>query len=253
MMRIPIWLWPNILAFDAVAVAIVWQRALAHIYHPIDWDITLVLAFTVWGVYLGDRWLDSRKPTSQQAERHRIPARHPIFFVATATVALLSAVITAWVRLEHYILFKGIVIGSFTVAYFIIVHFSPYLKHLKGLKELLVGVVFTMGIALPFLHEHHVIPAIIGLSGLLLWNCILISIWEHDPHSPSLFSTMSFIASLAIVIGIVTSPIAPALILSLILLLTLHLLRHRLGKSALRVLADLVLLTPILFLGPTIT
>lgn len=248
MTRPPLWLWPNILAFDAVAVAIVWQRYFAHIYYPISGEITLVLALTVWGVYLGDRWLDSRKPTTQQAERHRVPARYPMLFLGTATVSLLSAAIFSWFRLDHHILFKGVVIGSLTAAYFGLVHFSPWLKHLKGLKELLVGVVFAMGVALPFLHEYHIIPAIAGLSGLLLWNCLLISIWERDPGSPTFVSAMSLIATLATGVGIVASPIAWPLATSLGLLLLLHCVHQRFSASALRVLADLLLLTPLLFL-----
>src|SRR5947208_1712495 len=61
----PWWLWPNLLALDAPAVAVTWQLFLAA-KAPVAVPLaaSVVLALVVWGVYLTDRAVDAATGTT---------------------------------------------------------------------------------------------------------------------------------------------------------------------------------------------
>ena len=73
------WQWPNILAFDASAIALAWLWIFAA-----EQCVTLpagayaVLALSVWLTYLSDRLLDAgQRPASDLlSQRHRFAKRH---------------------------------------------------------------------------------------------------------------------------------------------------------------------------------
>ena len=70
---IPWWLWPNVLAFDAPLVGVVWQRFLGSVFDvAIPLSASVVLALVIWAVYLSDRWLDAGpRKLPESGDRHR--------------------------------------------------------------------------------------------------------------------------------------------------------------------------------------
>ena len=65
----PLWLWPNLLSLDAPLVALVWQDFAAHSFgHPLRLPARIVLALTVWAIYVVDRLLDEESATLGELE-----------------------------------------------------------------------------------------------------------------------------------------------------------------------------------------
>jgi hypothetical protein len=103
-------------------------------------------------------------------------------------------------------------------------------------------------VAVPLVAEAHDfpawLPAVVGF-GVVCWlNCRVIDRWEgdvsgDDTREPSLGITTFVFASL------VARPVAFALAMAAALLLVVHLAQPRVGPRVARVLADLVLLTPL--------
>lgn len=159
------------------------------------------------------------------------------------------------------------VLALAALAYFSGVHSRPNLpawaRRLFS-KELLVGVLFAAGCALPALSRidlfsaslipHIPICAVVLLFASLAWlNCHAIDCWEsNSPSRVALFAVTLGVAG--ILLAAVSAPIQlrpagliAACALSALLIALLDHLRTRLTPLALRAAADLVLLTPLLF------
>jgi len=245
---IPWWLWPNVLALDAPAVAVVWQRFLGWAFScPVPAAASVVLGLTVWGIYLADRWWDARSGLFHQP-RHTFAAAHSGLIVISVA-ALVAAAAFTFTLPPTYLLVGGAV-AVLVAAYFGLVHLlKPNAITARGGKEMLVGLLFAAGVAVPLVAADHDairwIPAVAGF-GVICWlNCRVIDRWEgevagDDTREPSLGITAVVLASL------VPRPVAFALAAAAALLLAVHIAERRIGPQAARVLADLVLLTPLL-------
>jgi hypothetical protein len=245
---IPWWLWPNVLALDAPAVAVVWQRFLGWAFgSPVPATASVVLGLTVWGIYLADRWWDARSDTHHQP-RHRFAAAHRGLIVISLA-ALLAAAAFTFALPRTYLLVGGLV-AVVVAGYFGLVHLlKPNAVTARGGKEMLVGLLFAAGVAVPLVAAGHDavrwLPATAGF-GVICWlNCRVIDRWEgevtgDDTREPSLGITAVVLASL------VPRPVAFALAAAAALLLAVHLAEPKIGPRVARVLADVVLLTPLL-------
>jgi hypothetical protein len=92
---VPWWLVPNVLALDAPAVAVAWQRFLGRQAGvAVPWAATAALAAAVWAVYLADRRLDARRGRLD-ADRHRAAARWPRAVAGAVGVAAGLALLAA--------------------------------------------------------------------------------------------------------------------------------------------------------------
>jgi hypothetical protein len=243
----PWWLWPNVLALDAPAVAVVWQRFLGRAFGvAVPAAASAALGLTVWGIYLADRWWDARSGRAEQP-RHRFAASHPNL-IAVATAALAAAAGFALALPAAYLVAGG-TLAALVALYFGLVHLvRPNAVTARGGKEMLVGLLFAAGVAVPLAagarDAVRWLPAVAGF-GVLCWlNCRVIDRWEgevtgHDSRESSLGITTFVFASL------VPRPIAFALAAAAALLLVVHLAQRRIGPRPARVLADLVLLTPL--------
>ena len=249
------WLWPNLLCLDAPLVTVVWQRFLSFAYGvrpPLA--AAICLAGVVWGVYLLDHWLDTRTGSpGEWAPRHQLARDNLEIFSIAAGLSFLLAALVAFFWLSTPYLVWGGVVGLAVLAYLSAVHYSPWGQPLRrGGKELAVGAVTAVGVSLPLLVDiperiGDWWPAVGGFAALCWLNCRLIATWEAQAGTAGSWRRMTLAAILSAGSAAVSPPsIALALLGSLAILCLLHLARRRLNDSALRVLADAALLTPLL-------
>ena len=120
-----------------------------------------------------------------------------------------------------------------------------------GRKEMLVGLLFAGGVAVPLLADRPQqisawLPSVGAFAALCGLNCRLIDRWEHSPASPlTLDVGIAAFASVSLAL-VGPSSVALCVTVSVLFLLALHRYRKRLGVRAVRVLADVALLTPLL-------
>jgi hypothetical protein len=266
-------LW-HLSSLDAPSVAVVWSLAVAWtagLRLP-GW-VPVMLALGTWSVYIGDRLLDARAglaagEVNRLRERHFFHWRHrrvmtPLALIAGAVAgAMISVLMPAAIRERNAVL------GAAALVYFSGVH-APGLRWLRLLpKELVVGVLFAAGCALPTLTRmwlEHVpwtmvrllLLAVTMLATLAWLNCHAIEQWESG--SPRVIDgVMVASATLTCACGMVavaaggSAPRLAGLMActatSAALLGVLDALRARISPMALRAGADLVLLTPLVCL-----
>lgn len=269
----------HLASFDAPTVAIVWSVSfgwMADVHLPL-W-VPVLLALTVWPVYVGDRLLDARvglrdAGSTDLQERHYFHWRHRQTLLALAVAATCCAALIILFFMPVAAREQDFVLAAAALAYFACVHAGrrthPFLAPLLT-KELLVGVLFTLGCAEPTLRR---IPALWSVSSLpvlgamvffasLAWlNCSAIDAWESSaPRSSRSNLSTPFSAGCLLAGGggvlamecFAANSHAGILLLaggaSAAMLAWLDHQRSRLSPVALRACADLVLLTPALFI-----
>jgi len=242
------WLWPNLLSLDAPVVAVLWQILFARCFQvPADGLAALLLLLTVWLIYAADRTLDAWKGDGH-APRHEFYRRH---WRALLPVWMAVLGLTGWLaaeRLSPGLLLRGVILLAAVAVYFALVHSGI----LRWPKEAAVGVLFALGASLVAWGKVKT-PAdgatILLFSGLCWMNCIAIQKWEGDrlDWSPSAAAIV-----LACAAGVLLYAHRPVLggaeLASAFAFLLLDRLRRRLSADAMRVLADVALLSPVLFL-----
>ncbi len=197
---------------------------------------------------------------------------------AWAAGAMAATLIPAFLRIG------GLILGAAALFYFLGVHAAPRPERRRfwlQRKELLVAVLFTAGCVLPAWGRFHLSGAE-ELSRLWFWisaayfvalawlNCSSIELWESDDKSgqardgdaslgrmgqSSKPSAALAVALAGLVLAIVAAPFdgRPAALLlsgavSALLLELLDRKRLRMTPLSLRIAADVVLLTPVVFL-----
>lgn len=271
----PLALW-HLASFDAPTVAVVWSLGFAWAADTrLPLWVPALLALTVWAVYAGDRLLDARSGLhdpglNRLRERHYFHWRHRRLFLPLAAVAAGSAALLVLMFMPAAARDRGSILAAVSLAYFARVHsghrarpfFSPLLS-----KEMLVGLLFTFGCALPVLGRLHTMahapawPILCSLAffAVLAWlNCHAIDTWETrkcgSGRSP-IFLQSSLIGVTGVSLAgfaLYSHPRVAALFfagaLSALSLAWLDRRRRRFTPVALRAAADLVLLTPALVL-----
>lgn len=266
------WLWFNILSLDAPTVAVLWQAFLARCLHAdVRWPAFVALGASVWLIYVADRLLDSL-----QSEEGPITPRHRFYRVHWRTAlrvcgAVLVVLAIACCYLNAAVLRDGVIMASFVAIYFLGVHAAPGHSRRWWPKELVVGVLFTLGTCLATwtklgADRYAVIPSAVLFASLCSLNCVAIEFWEWNrlhgnSSAPPHFWTIWIgrrLSGLALFVAAVSCALAalPALrpffvsiALSALALWWLDQNRSRVSLDALRVLADVSLLSPLLLLG----
>jgi len=248
-------LW-HLASFDAPSVALVWSLAFA-------WSVrvrlpTWVLALqmlVVWAVYVGDRLLDARAGLrrwgNELRERHFYHWRHRRMLAPLAIAATCAAAAIVLRYMPTGTRERDSVLAAASLAYFTGVHTGSARRIFS--KELLVGVLFTAGCALPAWSRGDwkllAVP-VIFFAALAWLNCRAIEAWES--HSPARIARLAgwiALAGIALAGALAVHQPRSALLLaagaaSTLLLAVLDRLRARLTTVTLRAAADLVLLTP---------
>jgi hypothetical protein len=244
-----LWLWPNLLSLDAPLVALLWQILFARCFHArIDPLPSILLVLAVWLIYAADRTLDAWT-SSAARPRHEFYRRHWRALLPLWIAALAAGAALAWTRLAPQLLYEGVALAAAVVLYFALLHLGIFQKT----KEAAVAVLFGLGATLsawPNIRTASDIEAIALFSCLCWINCVAIEHWEGESTWP-IAAAAGFVALAAILLLLFSNrPIlGGAVAASALCFVLLDRARRHFSRDALRVLADVALLSP-LFLLP---
>ncbi|WP_263355737.1 hypothetical protein [Acidicapsa ligni] len=269
-------LW-HLTSLDAPTVAVTWALAFAwavHISLPI-W-LPAILALTTWTIYIGDRLLDAKRAQHSLRARHHFHWRHHRIFVPVAIASALAALALVLYYMPIAARTRNSVLAAVTLAYFTGVHsdrrisvrsfFARIVPANFPMKELLVGVIFTLACAVPTLtrmitNRVEMLLPILCFIALAWLNCRAIEVWETAPER-QLRSGRTFLAAMVLMsIALFSAGIAVgfhqlhagALLASGALSAGLIGILDRnscsLSPVMLRTIVDLVLLTPLILLA----
>lgn len=282
--KTPIWLYPNLLSLDAPLVAVAWLAVFAKVwrvsYHP--WHFYAALGLMVWVIYVVDRLIDAsmRKSDPLRCEpRHLFHWRYRKWFAAGATVASLIAVVLVIFYLPSsifgYLIVAGIMVGGFFGLSMLTDLDS---KEIPYVKNVLAGLAFAYGtglsasVSLPAFPWVELIGSreVISFAVLCIMNISAIDLWEHASRSTdvevkaadelALTLPLTLLGAAAILFalkaqphpddgsdyGLITRSFFYAILTGAGLLHVLNRMRGRLGLNALRVLADVALVIPVI-------
>lgn len=229
-----------------------------------------MLALTVWTVYVFDRLLDAHAALrtaelGRLRERHYFHWRHRRVLLPLAAAAACAAAGLILAFMPAVARERGSVLAAASLAYFARVHSGhrsrPFLAALLT-KELLVGLLFTAGCALPAFGALRTsahaslwpLACAAAYFASLAWlNCHAIDRWESQTERQAGISLAACACLLAVCALLAATaawahPRVAALLaagaVSALLLALLDLKRNSLGQVTLRAVADLALLTP---------
>ena len=243
-----LWLWPNLLSLDAPLVAVLWQILFARCFQvPVDALAAVLLLATVWLIYAADRTLDAWRG-DVHSRRHEFYQHHwrgllPVWMTILGLTAWLAAE-----RLPPGLFLNGLILLAAVGVYFALVHSSVLRLH----KEAAVGVLFALGASLVAWGKVRTpadVMTILLFSGLCWMNCIAIQKWEGEKLDWSPSVAAIFLGCAAAALLYAHRPVlGGAELASAVAFLLLDRVRPRLSADAVRVLADVALLSPVLFL-----
>jgi hypothetical protein len=159
--------------------------------------------------------------------------------------------LTAWLaaeRLPPGLFLNGLILLAGVVVYLALVHSSVLRLH----KEAAVGVLFALGASLVAWGKVQTpadVTTILLFSGLCWMNCIAIQKWEGGKldWSPSI-AAIAVACAAGALLYVHRPVLGGAELASALGFLLLERVRPRLSADAVRVLADVALLSPVLFL-----
>lgn len=261
----------HLLSLDAPTVAVLWAWSFARATHVEATTASLaVLGIGTWLFYIADRLLDGRAGAdeSELHERHRFHASHRRAFL-TAGVAASAALLPAIAKMPAAARREDALLFGVTTLYFLAAHGRRLRSRFP--REVVVGLVFACACAVPAWSQstatHAELRWLVPLFAALCWlNCRAIHVWERPETAAHRFvvsvPALSLAALAAVFLAVTGNPgalrLAAAVAASAMLLFALDRDRRRalnkqlpaLSPLALRILADAVLLTPLLLLIP---
>ncbi len=268
----PWWLVPNLLALDAPLVAVVWLSAFAHAFESaVEWPVMVALFAAVWCVYLADRLIDARcmQDESVATARHVFARRHRLIFLMATVISMALGGWLAVTHLEAELLRSGLILVGAVGIYF-----GGFVRVFRGwrplpAKEVVCGLVFSVGCALGVEGVRHewlvALPAVLLFGGVCALNCLAISAWDKEADRVNdttaagcwwrrLDADLPWLGVVLMLLSYVAfyeadgGAVFQAIFVSSLGLTALHLLRGApwMGARLRRVLADAVLLTPLL-------
>jgi hypothetical protein len=244
-----VWLWPNLLSLDAPVVALLWQILFARCFHArVDLLPSVLLVLAVWLIYAADRTLDAWTGSGAQP-RHEFYRRHWRTLLPLWILVLAAGLTLAWMRLTPELFVSGVALAGAVVLYFALLHCGIFQKT----KEGAVAVLFALGATLsawPNVRTAVDIEAIVLFSCLCWINCVAIEHWEGESEWP-IAAAAGFVALAAVMLLLFSSRpvLGGAVAASAMCFVLLDCARRHFSRDALRVLADVALLSP-LFLLP---
>ena len=261
------WLWFHILSLDAPLVAVLWQGFFAKLLHAdVRWPAFIALGTAVWLIYVADRILDASAETARH-EFYKENWRRLRGIVVVASAALAFACRF----LNRAVLRNGVILGMLVVVYLLLVHAASKRVQNWFPKELGVALIFAAGTVLATWTKLGASRGVLIAPGILFailcWlNCVAIECWEWRrlrnmsilrPHTVTIWmgSRLPVLSFLTVVLCAALFAvheyrlISGAGALCAVALLWLDSRRDRLSVNALRVLADVSLLTPAIFMG----
>jgi hypothetical protein len=269
--RKPFWLIPNLLSLDAPLVAVAWLYMFAKTWRAdyLPWVAYLSLGLVVWVIYATDRLLDVSMRGGTLEARHEFHRKHHRLFRWGVLAAGIAAVVMVVRGLPVSIYSYSVVGGVMVAGFFTLSIFSPPAENeLPYAKNILAGIAFAYGTAL-VAHAYTGFemlsifrsPELISFAVLCILNISAIDLWEHanrssDPEIKAgdelaLTLPLTLLGAASLVFAVkaeeyTTRPFFYAVLTSAALLQILNRNRSRFQMDALRVLADVALLAPLL-------
>jgi hypothetical protein len=270
---LPWWLWCNVLSLDAPVVAVAWAwlfaRANGHDLSRVDAGV-LILA--VWIIYTCDRLVDGWRAGRDEVlqARHEFCLRHRTLLTILVAAASLLIFYLAVRRLPAAEVRAGTILGLLVALYMGKVHAVRRGTSWSFPKELLVGLLFSLGVALPCWSEDAQFPRGLVFPGILFallcsLNCLAIECWENrgrrvsgsrfqatlawaEEHINSMagvLTTAAFFAAFSSSTNKAATGLRLAAGFASLSLLLLNSRSAKLSSPVLRVLADVALLAPV--------
>ena len=241
-------MWPNLLSLDAPVVALLWQILFARCFHArVDFLPSVLLVLAVWLIYAADRTLDAWTGSGERP-RHEFYRRHWRALLPLWIFVLAAGSALAWMQLTPELLFNGLALGATVALYFALLHLGIFQKT----KEAAVAVLFGLGATVSAWANVRTAVDIeaIALFSCLCWiNCVAIEHWEGESKWP-VAAAAGFVALAAALLLFSSRPVlGGAVAASALCFVLLDRARRHFSSDALRVLADVALLSP-LFLLP---
>lgn len=273
--RKPLWLLPNLLSLDAPLVAMAWLYVFAQTwrlgYHP--WEAYASLGLVVWIIYVSDRLLDASLAGGINAKlepRHRFHVQHQRFFHVGLLFAGITVVALVVLRMPmaiyQHTLFGGVMVAGFFGLSMLSSQDPAETPHTKNI---FAGITFAFGTAMTahiYRYEYNLGDMLMSREFLCFAVlCVLsisaIDLWEHAARSTDLETKASdelaltlpliVLASASLIYALMdegqtTRPFFYAILTGAGLLYILNRMRANFQMDSLRVLADVVLLIPVL-------
>jgi len=267
----PLALW-HLLSLDAPTVAAIWTLFIAQVAGvAIPWTAPAAMFLAVWMLYAADRLLDARPttPPVELEDRHRFHHRHRrAFLTAIALVAIPLMILLH--NIDPRALHLYTLLATLLAVYLLLIHANPDHSH-RLPKELAVGLFFPAAVFIPTIARApnlrlNLLPAAILFAAVCTLNCLFVYAWEHPSTQPNPRAhwttrwatqhltpiTLTIIAVTAIAATLHLPYLrlpALACTISVTLLLLLRAYPNYVRSVHLRAAADLVLLTPLVFLS----
>ena len=270
----PLALW-HLLSLDAPSVATVWTLFLARAAGlRLPWVEPAAMFVAVWMIYAADRLLDARGLDAPHPsvdgleERHRFHHAHRSAFLCGIVAGALALVYLLH-HTDDRALHLYALLAALLAAWLLVVHASVRSRGQRLPKEIAVGLFFAAAVFIPTVGRLpelriELLPSAVLFAGVCALNCLFLYAWEHPgsrpgAHGSTRWATAHLDALTAVLIaasglaavtqrgGLGEAP-ALACGLSAGLLWGLHRMRRRALAVHLRAAADLVLLTPLLWL-----
>ncbi|MEP6810656.1 MAG: hypothetical protein ABI992_10465 [Chthoniobacterales bacterium] len=263
--------WLNLVCLDAPLVAISWQWLFARADGiAVTPSATAALFLTAWLIYLGDRFGDSLSIAAGTplSLRQRFCARHRVaWLLAILGIALADVLVIA--QLDRGAIRSGLGVGAMALVYLTVNQRWPGLWRRLPLKEMSIGFLFAAGtrVGLAAGLTNVIWPAWLLFACLCVLNCVSIAVWERaldlaqqrvsiatvfprgERYLLPMFAVLTLV-SLSLAFSQSDARTVPlAVAMSTLLLAGVHLFRNRIEPDVRTALADLVLLTPLAFLG----
>ncbi len=205
----------------------------------------------VWLIYAADRVLDAWNESSH-LPRHEFYRSYWRSVLPIWAAVLALAGWLAWTRLSSSLFQQGILVLALVALYFGVVHLAPAALRHAWPKEAAVAVLFAVGASLVVWNEVRSIEDVetILLFSCLCWiNCVAIEQWEGKKSGWPIDTAAIAVAAAALILLHQHRPVLSAAeTASALAFVFLDRRRHRFTADGLRVLADVALLSPILFL-----
>jgi hypothetical protein len=280
--RKPFWLYPNLLSLDAPLVAVAWLHVFAKTwrlgYHP--WEAYLTLGLIVWLIYAADRLLDVALLGGSSAKleaRHEFHSRHRKIFKIGAVLASLIILVLVLTKMPGRLFeFRTEVgVGLLPIGILLIAGFfglsmlsSQESDEVPHTKNILAGITFAFGTAMTAhlyrsgygTYEMLASREFVCFAGLCILNISAIDLWEHAANSAdleikasdelSLTVPLTLLGGVALLYAVydeeqTARPFFYAILTGAALLYILNRSRSRFSMDALRVLADVALVVPV--------
>jgi hypothetical protein len=271
-LRIPWWMYPNVLSLDAPVVAVVWLYVLAR-----AWDVNyvepllpVVLALVVWIVYAADRLLDCKwKQETSFPLRHRVHQQYEKHFVIAILLAALATAVISLKVLQWSIVQTAMLPLAATAGFFALSFFGPTNQRVSYSKNLLAGYAFAWGVGaglsglLGLPQPSNLLklfaPEMLVFGLLCVINITAVDLWvkgsdELDDEADEWALTMPLMVLAFFSVLMMrtadkdqTSPFYVSMLIAAALMYVVNRMRRRLSTNFLRLSSDLILLIAALF------